>query len=67
MDDAEADVLAYTAFPMRHRAKLHSTDEIDKRVLSVSWYPSPARATSWRSAARRLGAPPGGLTHALLG
>ena len=33
MDDAEADVLAYMAFPMRHRAKLRSTDEIDGRVL----------------------------------
>jgi transposase-like protein len=33
MDDAEADVLAYVVFPKEHRAKLHSTDEIDKRVL----------------------------------
>ena len=32
MDDAEADVLAYMGFPAAHRAKLHSTDEIDKRV-----------------------------------
>jgi len=30
MDDAEADVLAYMGFPAQHRAKLHSTDEIDK-------------------------------------
>jgi transposase-like protein len=31
MDDAEADVLAYMSFPAQHRAKLHSTDEMDKR------------------------------------
>jgi transposase-like protein len=34
MDDAEPDVLAYMTFPAAHRAKLHSTDEIDKRFLS---------------------------------
>jgi transposase-like protein len=33
MDDSEHDVLAYMAFPAQHRAKLHSTDEIDKRVF----------------------------------
>lgn len=31
MDEAENDVLAYMTFPKQHRAKLHSTDEIDKR------------------------------------
>lgn len=31
MDDAEPDVLAYMTFPKEHRAKLHSTDDIDKR------------------------------------
>ena len=31
MDEAEPDVLAYMTFPQQHRAKLHSTDEIDKR------------------------------------
>lgn len=30
MDDAEEDVLAYMAFPKEHRARLHSTDKIDK-------------------------------------
>jgi transposase-like protein len=30
MDEAEADVLAYMGFPVQHRTKLHSTDEIDK-------------------------------------
>ena len=40
MDDAEVDVLAYIAFPAQHRAKLHSTDEIDKRfVLDVMLSP----------------------------
>ena len=31
MDNAEQDVLAYMTFPKQHWAKLHSTDEIDKR------------------------------------
>jgi len=31
MDEAETDVLAYMTFPAQHRAKRHSTDEMDKR------------------------------------
>ena len=35
MDKAETDVLAYMGFPVQHRAKLHSTDALDKlRVVS---------------------------------
>ena len=34
LDDAEPDVLAYMTFPKEHRAKLHSTDDIDKRFVS---------------------------------
>ena len=30
LDDAEADVLAYMTFPARHRAKLHSTNPIER-------------------------------------
>ena len=30
LDDAEPDVLAYMTFPKEHRAKLHSTDEIER-------------------------------------
>jgi hypothetical protein len=30
MDEAEADVLAYMGFPTQHRAKIHSTDALDK-------------------------------------
>ena len=30
MDDAEADVLAYMSFPAQHRAKLHSTNPIER-------------------------------------
>jgi hypothetical protein len=33
MDGSEPDVLAYMSSPATHRAKLHSTDEIDKRIL----------------------------------
>jgi transposase-like protein len=32
MDDAEADVLAYMDFPAMHRAKLHSTNPIERLV-----------------------------------
>jgi transposase-like protein len=30
MDEAEADVLAYMTFPVQHRAKLHSTNPIER-------------------------------------
>ncbi|MFK3969026.1 transposase, partial [Ensifer adhaerens] len=30
MDDAEPDVLAYMTFPREHRAKLHSTNPIER-------------------------------------
>lgn len=30
MDDAELDVLAYMSFPAQHRAKLHSTNPIER-------------------------------------
>ena len=30
MDDAEADVLAYMAFPAQHRSKLHSTNPLER-------------------------------------
>ena len=35
MDDAEADVLAFTTFPKEHRGKIHSTDALDKRDLAA--------------------------------
>ena len=30
MDDAEADVLAFTTFPKEHRAKIHSTNPLER-------------------------------------
>lgn len=51
MDEAEHDVLAYMSFPTQHRAKLHSTDEIDKRFYTRCDIFCGARATSWQSAA----------------
>uniref|UniRef100_UPI0038D18961 transposase n=1 Tax=Limobrevibacterium gyesilva TaxID=2991712 RepID=UPI0038D18961 len=30
IDESEADVLAHMDFPVQHRTKIHSTDEIDK-------------------------------------
>ena len=52
MDDAEADVLAYTAFPARHRTKLHSTNplerlnkEVKRRADVVGIFPNEASIT----------------------
>ena len=47
MDDSEHDVLAYMAFPTQHRAKLHSTNplerlnkEVKRRADVVDIFPS---------------------------
>ena len=49
MDDAEADVLAYMRFPAPHRAKIHSTNplerlngEIKRRSEVVGIFPNEA-------------------------
>ena len=36
LDDTETDVLAFMSFPKDHRAKIHSTDEVDKQFLAVA-------------------------------
>ena len=52
MDEAEADVLAYMAFPSRHRTKLHSTNplerlnkEVKRRADVVGIFPNEASIT----------------------
>jgi putative transposase len=52
MDEAEPDVLAYMTFPKEHRAKLHSTNplerlngEIKRRAEVVGIFPNDAAIT----------------------
>lgn len=54
MDDAEPDVLAYMAFPKEHRAKLHSTNpierlngEIKRRTEVVGIFPNDDAIMAW--------------------
>ena len=52
MDESEHDVLAYMAFPAQHRAKLHSTNplerlnkEVKRRADVVGIFPNEASIT----------------------
>jgi putative transposase len=54
LDDAEADVLAYMSFPSAHRAKLHSTNplervngEIKRRTDVSASFPTRRQSCVW--------------------
>nr|WP_246647421.1 IS256 family transposase [Rhizobium laguerreae] len=67
MDDAEEDVLAYMTFPKEHRAKLHSTNPIERlngkathrggRYLSERRGDRPSRGRAAARTERRVGRP----------
>ena len=43
MDDSEADVLSYMAFPTQHRGKLHSVNPLErKRPPDIAGFPVDA-------------------------
>src|SRR5947209_12423576 len=61
MDESEHDVLAYTGFPAQHRAKLHSTDVLDKSLsATVLWWPCTGDRVAMSGAAA---ASPAGSPH----
>jgi transposase-like protein len=62
MDEAEPDVLAYMTFPQQHRAKLHSTNPLERLNGEISAAPRssesfptrpPSPAWSGRSCSSR--------------
>jgi transposase-like protein len=62
LDEAEEDVLAYMTFPKQHRAKIHSTNplerlngEIKRRTDVVGIFPNEAAITRGPHAACRMG------------
>jgi putative transposase len=55
------ETLSFYRLPRQHHKHLKSTDEIDKSFCGPRWYAGGARATAWRTAGRRLRAPPGCL------
>jgi transposase-like protein len=47
MDEAEPDVLAYMTFPQQHRAKLHSTNPLERLNGEIS--AAPRSSASFRT------------------
>ena len=61
LDEAETDVLAYMTFPPAHRAKLHSTDVIDERLVERAVISSRRADDLVAKSGARLQAPSGRL------
>ena len=66
MDEAEADVLAYMGFPAQHRAKIHSTNPIERLNGEIKRR-SPTPSTAPHVAACGIGSAQGRSTPSMSG
>lgn len=53
-DEAEADVLAYMAFPKDHRVKLYSTNPLERMNGEIKWLTEVVRIFPNEAVTRKL-------------